>query len=85
MAKTPIADKSTAELTSNLNAAKKVHLVTMIIFGVIILAWVVGGYWRKNVPVFISTVAMALAISAVQIASRSGLVAELKRRGEAGG
>lgn len=85
MAKQPLTEKSTEQLQSALSAAKKVHLTTATIFAVIILAWVVGGYWRKNIPVFIATIAMALAIYAAQVASRGSLVAELKKRGALGG
>ncbi len=81
MAKTPLAEKPTEELQSNLRAIKKIHLTTLIIFAVIISAWIIGGYWRQNTPVFISTVTLALGISVAQLASRSGVVAELKRRG----
>jgi hypothetical protein len=47
---------------------------------VIVIAWLATGYWRANVPVFASTIAMGLAASGAMIASRGGLVAELKRR-----
>ncbi len=81
MAKTTTAEKSTEQLTSALNASRKIQLATMIIFAVIILAWVVSGSWRQNIPVFISTVAMAVALYAAQTAARGALVAELKKRG----
>lgn len=63
MAKTSLADKSTEVLQSNLAAIKKIHLTTTIIFAVIILTWIIGGYWRKSTPVFISTIALALGLS----------------------
>ena len=83
MAKTTPADLPTEELRSKVKAITTIQNTVVVIFAVIILAWLVLGYWRTNLPVFISTVAMAVAISATQIATRSGLVAELRKREQA--
>lgn len=74
------AATTTDELKAKLAAARKIYAVVIAIFGVIILAWIVLGLWRENVPVFISTVAMAVAISALLMASRNKLSSELKKR-----
>ncbi|MDZ7632134.1 MAG: hypothetical protein U5K74_12520 [Gemmatimonadaceae bacterium] len=83
MAKKPLTACTVAELEAQLAAAKRVQLVVMLIFAVIILTWIFLGLWRKNVPVFISTLAVAVGTSAAMIATRSGVEAELRRRSEA--
>ncbi len=80
MAKTTLADTPTEELCAKLRAIKIVQNTITGIFGLIILAWLVLGYWRTNLPVFFGTVAMALGVSAMQLATRSSLVKELKKR-----
>jgi hypothetical protein len=75
-----LANLSTEELSQKLNAVRKIHLTVVVLFVVIVIAWLATGYWRANVPVFASTIAMGLAASGAMIASRGGLVAELKRR-----
>jgi uncharacterized membrane protein YccF (DUF307 family) len=71
---------SVEELRAKLNAIKKIHGVIIGIFVVILFFWLVLGHWKENVPVFISTVAMTVAITGALVASRSGLAAEVKRR-----
>jgi hypothetical protein len=83
MAKTTLADTPTEELHSKLKAINAIQNTVLGIFFVIILAWIVLGYWRTNLPVFISTVAMGIAIAAMQAATRSSLQAELRKRGAA--
>jgi hypothetical protein len=84
MAARPLADVPTDELTRQLAAVRKVHLVITGIFAVIVLTWIVGGYWRQSLPVFVSTVAMSVAITAMQFSMRARLEKELARRGAAG-
>jgi hypothetical protein len=50
------------------------------IFGVIILVWVVGGYWRQSLPIFLSTIVLAIGSTAAVGASQGWLSAELLRR-----
>ena len=83
MAARSLSDMPTDELRRQVQAMRKVHTVIIGIFAVIVLVWLVGGYWRQNIPVFISTVAMSVAITAMQIASRGRLQKELARRGAA--
>lgn len=81
MARRDLSALTTDQLRQQVGAMRKVHAVVTGIFLVIILAWVVGGYWRQNVAVFLSTVAMAVAIWAMQFSVRSGLEKELGKRG----
>ena len=67
-----------AEMEAKLNKAKKTQMTVMIIFGLIILAWLVLGYWRENIPVFISTVALAIAISFASGAGARKLSADIE-------
>ncbi len=80
MAKSPLSEQSIEQLEKNLSGAKTVQNTVIGIFAVIILAWIVLGYWRDNLPVFISTLAMAAALMVTLTASRRGVVEELKRR-----
>lgn len=76
----PQATATLDELQAKLKAIKTIHASIIGVFVVIILLWIVLGHWRDNLPVFISTIAMAVAISASLVASRSNLNAELKKR-----
>ena len=80
MAKTTLADTPTEVLRQRLKAITTIQNTVIGLFAVIILAWLVLGHWRSNLPVFISTVAMGVAATVAQVAARSGLVAELRRR-----
>ena len=80
MAPTGLTHVSTAELERKLTQSRTATRVVGIIFLVIVVAWILLGYWRSNVPVFISTIAMGMAGTAATVASRSGLQAELRRR-----
>jgi hypothetical protein len=71
---------SIEELRSLLKSARAIQITTGSIFAVIILTWVVLGYWRTNVPVFISTVAMGLFLVAATNSSTLALNAELAKR-----
>lgn len=84
MAPTGLTDVSTAELERKLAQSRTATRVVGTIFLVIVVAWILLGYWRSNVPVFISTIAMGLAGTAATVASRSGLQAELRRRQDVG-
>jgi hypothetical protein len=56
----------------------------MVIFTLIVAAWVLLGYWKTNVPVFISTLALGVSSTAATSIAPSAARAELKRRGELG-
>lgn len=72
------------QLRAKIGAIKKVQAAIMVIFAIIILAWIVLGYWKDSLPVFISTVVMAAATSVMFMATRNTLVAELKARESTG-
>ncbi len=73
------------ELQAKLKTFNSIQIATAGIFTVIILVWILLGYWKTNLPVFVTTVALAIVISASQFASTSGLRGELaKRRGSSG-
>lgn len=80
MTKAKISDLSTEELQSKFKAAQSIQRTVLGIFVVIVLAWVLLGYWRTNLPVFISTLVVAIGTTAsVSIAPRS-LADELRKR-----
>jgi hypothetical protein len=71
---------TTDALRAKLKSTQAIQRTVAGIFGVIVLAWIVLGYWRTNIPVFVSTVAMGIAaIGATSMAPRA-VQAELARR-----
>ena len=70
------------ELHAKLKTFKTLQATTTGIFLVIILAWIVLGFWKTNLPVFIITVVCAVGLSASQFASASGIRAEINKRRE---
>jgi MFS-type transporter involved in bile tolerance (Atg22 family) len=80
MAAQDLSAISDTQLEGKLKASKNVQLVTLIVFAVIIGAWLVLGYWREQLPVFISTVVIAVALTAVQSVGRTAIEQELRRR-----
>lgn len=75
-----LSEMSVEQLKNKLNTVRKVQMTVGGIFVVIILAWLVLGYWKTNVPVFISTLCVAVGSLTAMTASAAGLSAELKRR-----
>lgn len=80
MAAKEMSAMSDAELETKLKASTTIQRTTMIIFAIIVGAWLVLGYWRENLMLFLSTVALALAITAVQSVGRTAIDQELRRR-----
>lgn len=78
--KSKLSEMTMDELRSKLNAARKIQITIGVIFLVIILAWVVLGYWKTNTPVFITTLCVAAGSLSSMVASTAGLGAELKKR-----
>ena len=68
------------QLESKLTSAVALQRTVSIIFGVIVLAWIVLGYWRTNIPVFIVTLTTAVAVSASSFATARNLRREIARR-----
>ena len=80
MAKSNMSETPREVLQGRLGAVRKVRITMAAIFGVIILVWVVGGYWRQNLLLFLSTVVLAFGSIAAVGASQGWLLAELRRR-----
>lgn len=75
-----LASMSDEELARKLKAARSIQITVGVIFGLIILTWLILGYWRSNVPVFISTIAMGLTTLAITSVVPQGIAKELQRR-----
>ena len=71
---------STDELRAKLKSTQAVQRTVAGIFAVIVLAWIVLGYWRTNTPVFISTIAMGVAAVVATSTAPRAVQAELARR-----
>ena len=82
MTKNTLSTLTDDELHAKLKTHNTLQFTTAGIYVVIILAWIVLGYWRTNLPVFIITVVGALGLSASQFASGSGIRAEVSKRRE---
>lgn len=80
MAKQDLSTLSVEELESALKGKQTLLRTVMAIFGVIIAAWIVLGYWRENTPVFISTVAVSVGVTPAQWGALRGLRDERQRR-----
>lgn len=70
----------TDALHGKLKAAQAVQRTVYAIFAVIVLAWLLLGFWRSNTPVFISTLAIAFAAGAAVSVTPRLIRAELARR-----
>jgi uncharacterized membrane protein YccF (DUF307 family) len=81
LANDPEFDAATERLRGKLRAMRGISLTIVAIFVVIIGVWIVLGHWRGNISLFLSTIAMAIAISTMLAVSTSGISAELRRRG----
>lgn len=71
---------TTEQLEAKLTSAVTLQRTVLIIFGVIVLAWIVLGYWRTNIPVFIVTLATSVAVSASMFVTARDLRREIARR-----
>lgn len=71
------------ELESKLKSAQAVQRTVIGIFAVIVLAWIVLGYWQTNLPVFIITIVMGAAASLPASANLKRLRAEIDKRRDA--
>ncbi len=67
-------------LQQRLRAVQAIQRTVLAIFALIILAWIVLGYWRDNLPVFITTVTMAVATGAATSIGPRSLRAQIKKR-----
>ncbi|MEM7334483.1 MAG: hypothetical protein AAF490_20575 [Chloroflexota bacterium] len=74
------SELSTTEVEEKLKKAKTTQTAVAIIFGLIVLAWIVLGYWRTNVPVFVTTLAMSTIIIITTRNNTQSLEEEIKKR-----
>lgn len=84
MTNTPTTEASTEALRARLATLRRIQLVIGLLFGAILVVWLVTGLWRENFILFTSTIAGAVALVAAQTAGQAGLLAELRRREGAG-
>ncbi len=80
MATQDLTTLSVEELESALKGKRTILRTVIGIFGLIVAAWIVLGFWRENTPVFISTVAVSIFAALAVWASSRGLEEELRRR-----
>ena len=76
----PLEQCTTDELEARCRSMRGVQYAISGIFALIILAWLVLGEWSENLPMFISTVMMGVALSIIMALTRRPLVAEIRRR-----
>jgi hypothetical protein len=75
-----LENSSIQELEQKLKVTNTLRITVGVIFGIIVLAWIVLGYWHSNLPVFISTVVMGLTSLLVTSISPRHIAAEIRRR-----
>lgn len=80
MAAKDLSTVSDAELEGRLKSSKTIQLTTMILFALILGAWLVLGYWREKLPMFSATVAVAVVLTAIQSGRRTAIEREVRRR-----
>ncbi len=78
--KKELSEYSTEELHAKLRVVRSIRTTSLVIFALIILAWIVLGYWKTNTPVFISTVALAITTLAATSVTPNLVNAELQKR-----
>jgi multisubunit Na+/H+ antiporter MnhG subunit len=76
----PPSERTTDELRSQLHAIKRIHTVIFAIFGVILIGWFVTGGWSKQPLLLTSTIAMMGTVTVAMLASRAGLVRQVRSR-----
>lgn len=67
-------------IEARLRTIRGMQCVIAGMFALIVLAWIVLGYWTQAFPVFISTVVIGLGLSMSLAFLRRPLVTELRRR-----
>ncbi len=78
----PTTKPSREQLQAQLASARTTLAVVIGIFGLIILVWIVMGYWVDNPPAFLITVVIAVALSGILFTRQRSLAARLNRRVE---
>lgn len=82
MSKEDWAELDIKSLETKFKAARTLQRTVIGLFAVIVLAWVILGFWRSNPPVFISTIAMGLAATGSVSIAPSRLKAAIRKREE---
>ena len=70
------------QLAAKLKSARAANITVMAIFLLIIVAWIVLGYWKTKVPVFISTMTLGFMSFIITSAAPRKIRAEIARRAE---
>ncbi len=78
-----LSDMTDEELAAKLKTAVAVNVTVSVIFTLIVIAWVALGYWKTNVPVFVSTITMGLMSFLITSAAPRRLRSEIARRSQA--
>ena len=71
---------STEDMEKRILKQHNVIKVTAAIYAVIILLWIILGYWRTNLPIFISTLALGTALLLGLTSTNASYKKELLRR-----
>lgn len=74
------SNMSDQELEEKVKVGKRVQMTVSVIFGLIILAWLVLGYWQENMAVFVITLGLAIIIFIVTGNGPRQMSAELEKR-----
>ncbi len=81
MATTAVVDLPDEALLSKYRAVRSIQRTVIVVFAIIIGAWILLGYWKTNLPVFIATVAMGVFVVLSQSGVSGALGAEVRKRG----
>ncbi len=77
-----LSNLTTDELLQRLKSMRNVQLIVSLIFAVILAAWVILGYWKTNMPVFIITMVMAFLMIVITNTRSQKLKAVLAERNQ---
>ncbi len=75
-----LSEMDQKELEQKHTSAQNTQRVVAIIFGLIVLAWIILGFWRENVPVFITTLSMATILIVTTRNNTKQLAEEIENR-----
>lgn len=81
MPKTGLSKLSVPQLRARLAAARSVQRTALGVYALILVAWVLSGSWRANLPVFGVAVVLGGAVAVVVSTAPAKIRAELERRG----
>lgn len=81
MPKTGLSRLSVPQLRARLAAARSVQRTAIGIYALILVAWVLSGSWRANLPVFVVALVMGAGVALVVSLAPGKIRQELERRG----